>query len=70
MLPDLRLDDHVRMRKAHPCGGLDWKVLRVGADIKIECLTCGRQVMLTRRELAKRTRAILPRADEDGRLAS
>ncbi len=65
MLPDLELDDHVRLRKAHPCGGLDWKVLRLGADIKIECLTCGRQVMLTRRELAKRTKLILPRVDEN-----
>ena len=65
MLPDLRLDDQIRMRKAHPCGGMDWKVLRVGADIKIECLTCGRQVMLTRRELARRTKTILPRDDEE-----
>jgi len=44
---------------------MDWKVLRVGADIKIECLTCGRQVMLTRRELARRTKTILPRDDEE-----
>lgn len=65
MLPDLKLYDHVQLRKAHPCGGYDWKVLRVGADIKIECLTCKRQVMLTRRELAKRTKRILPK--EKGR---
>lgn len=35
-------------------------MLRLGADIKIECLTCGRQVMLTRRELARRTKKVLP----------
>jgi hypothetical protein len=60
MLPDLQLNDHLRLRKAHPCGGFEWVVLRLGADIKIECLTCGRQVMLTRRELARRTKKVLP----------
>jgi len=59
MLPDLQLDDHVRLRKPHPCGGYDWRVLRLGADVKIECLTCGRQVMLTRRELARRVKVVL-----------
>ncbi len=53
MLPDLQLDDRLKMRKRHPCGSDEWKVLRLGADIKIECLGCGRQVMLTRRKLAK-----------------
>lgn len=65
MLPDLKLHDRLRLRKAHPCGGYEWKVLRLGADIRIECLTCGRQVMLTRRELARRTKAILPRPEEE-----
>jgi len=59
MLPDLQLDDRLRLRKPHPCGGYEWRVLRLGADIKIECLTCGRQVMLTRRELARRVKVIL-----------
>ncbi|NUM44905.1 MAG: DUF951 domain-containing protein [Anaerolineales bacterium] len=61
MLPDLQLNDHVRLRKPHPCGGYDWRVVRVGADVKIECLTCNRQVMLTRRELTRRVKTILPK---------
>ena len=65
MLPDLKLHDRLRLRKAHPCGGYEWKVLRLGADIRIECQTCGRQVMLTRRELARRTKTILPRPEEE-----
>jgi hypothetical protein len=63
MLPDLQLNDQLRLRKAHPCGSYEWKVIRLGADIKIECLGCARQVMLTRRELARRTKKILPRPD-------
>ena len=59
MLPDLQLNDIVRMRKPHPCGSYEWKVTRLGADIGLECKGCGRRVMLTRRELAHRTKAIL-----------
>jgi len=53
MLPALELDDILKLRKGHPCGENRWKVIRLGADIKIECLGCGRQVMLTRRKLAR-----------------
>ena len=60
MLPDLQLNDVVRMRKPHPCGSYEWRVTRLGADIGLECKNCGRRVMLTRRELAKRAKSILP----------
>jgi hypothetical protein len=64
MLQDLQLNDVLRMRKPHPCGGSDWKVIRLGADIGLECLTCGHRVMLTRRELAHRLKKILAKADD------
>ena len=60
MLPDLQLKDTVRMRKQHPCGSFDWRVTRLGADIGLECLGCGRRVMLTRRELARRAKNVSP----------
>ncbi len=66
MLPELQLDDLVRLRKPHPCGSYEWRVIRIGADIKIECLGCGRQVMLPRRKFARRVKRILPR-DEASR---
>ncbi|MCK5793259.1 MAG: DUF951 domain-containing protein [Anaerolineales bacterium] len=53
MLPDLELNDLLKLRKTHPCGEDRWKVIRLGADIKIECLGCSRQVMLSRRKLAR-----------------
>ncbi|MBS1248554.1 MAG: hypothetical protein MAG431_00106 [Chloroflexi bacterium] len=64
MLPNLGLNQIVRLRKPHPCGAYKWKVIRIGADIKIECLGCGRQVMLSRRKLDRRVKEILP-ANED-----
>jgi hypothetical protein len=60
VLPDLNLDDRVRLRKPHPCGGYEWKIVRLGADIGLECLRCGRKVLLPRRILARRMKAILP----------
>jgi hypothetical protein len=65
MLPDLQLNDVVRMRKPHPCGSYEWTVTRLGADIGLVCNSCGRRVMLTRRELARRTKAILPQEEND-----
>ena len=61
---DLRLEDVLRLRKPHPCGGYDWRVVRLGADIGLVCTTCGRRVMLTRREVEKRTKAYVSRGPE------
>lgn len=58
MLPDLRINDLVRLRKPHPCGSYEWRVIRLGADIGLECLKCNRRVMLTRRELARRMKKL------------
>jgi len=63
MLPGLAKGDKLRLRKAHPCGSFEWTVTRVGADIGIECDSCGRRVMLTRRELAKRLKTILTKQE-------
>lgn len=65
MLPELRLDDIVRLRKPHPCGGYEWKIVRLGADIGLECLQCKRRVLLTRRELFRRLKAKLSQAEHE-----
>jgi len=59
MLTELQLEDVVRMRKPHPCGGYEWRVVRLGADIGVECLTCGRRILLSRRELKNRVKKIV-----------
>jgi hypothetical protein len=65
MLPDLQLNDLLRLRKPHPCGSYEWIVTRLGADIGLECKGCGRRVLLTRRELARRLKIILPKENDD-----
>jgi hypothetical protein len=61
---DLHLDDILRLRKPHPCGGYEWRVVRLGADIGLVCLTCNHRIMLTRREVEKRTKLVVKRAAE------
>lgn len=47
------LNEILTLKKPHPCGGRDWKITRMGADIKLQCVTCGKYVNLTREELKK-----------------
>lgn len=61
MLPELQLGDTVRLRKPHPCGSYEWTLVRLGADIGLECVVCKRRVLLTRRELARRLKTIISR---------
>ncbi len=58
------IDDVVRLRKPHPCGSYDWRVVRIGADIGIRCLTCGRRVLLPRRTIEKRLKLFVSRGPE------
>ena len=46
-----------RMRRRHPCGGWEWRVVRTGADVGIVCLTCGRRATLERRRFEARAKA-------------
>ena len=58
---DLALNDQVRLRKPHPCGSYEWRVVRLGADIGLKCLGCGRRVLLPRSEVEKRIKLIVQR---------
>lgn len=53
-VPQFTVGETVRMRKAHPCGADTWTVTRVGGDVGLRCVGCGRRIFLARRELARR----------------
>ena len=53
---DINLGDVVQMRKPHPCGGDTWRVVRLGAEIGIRCLTCDRKVLLPRSTFERRVK--------------
>ena len=58
-MEEIRLGDVIQTRKSHPCGSNQWTVIRVGADIKIKCLGCGRIVMMDRTVFLKRRKKVL-----------
>ena len=59
----LYLGDVVRLGRAHPCGGSEWLVDRLGADIGLRCETCGRHVLVERPLLERRLTAFVRRGD-------
>lgn len=60
----IRLGDVVRLKKPHPCGANEWEITRLGADVKLRCRGCDRQVMLERFEFDRRFRGYVERASE------
>ncbi|GBD15091.1 hypothetical protein HRbin25_00982 [bacterium HR25] len=58
---ELALGCIVRLRKPHPCGSLEWEVVRLGADIGLRCLGCRRRVLMPRGELERRIKEVRPR---------
>jgi hypothetical protein len=64
---DLRVGDIVRLRKPHPCGGFEWEIVRIGADIGLRCLKCRHRVLVPRSRIEKRIKKVL--SDEEAALA-
>jgi hypothetical protein len=60
---ELYLGDVVSLRRPHPCGGREWLVDRLGADIGLTCRTCGRHVLIARRQLERRIAAFVQRGE-------
>lgn len=53
------LGTKVILKKGHPCGANEWEIIRLGADIKIKCLGCGRTVLIPRIEFNKKIKKIV-----------
>jgi len=60
---DLRIGDVVRLRKVHPCGSYEWRIVRLGADIGIRCQKCDHRVLMERRQFEKRIKTFVSRGE-------
>lgn len=63
-MADYLIGDVVKMKKAHPCGGDKWEVLRIGMDFRIRCQTCGHSLLIPRSKFEKSVKVVLQRGDE------
>jgi hypothetical protein len=51
---DLRIGDRISLRKTHPCGSREWRVVRLGADIGLVCEGCGHRILMDRLDVERR----------------
>ncbi len=62
MVVEVHMGDEVRLRKPHACGGSDWTIVRLGADIGLRCHRCRQRVLLPRSVFERRLKTFLTRA--------
>lgn len=55
---DIKVGDHVIMKKKHPCGNDRFDVLRVGLDFKLRCCGCGHEIMVPRVKILKSIKGV------------
>ena len=51
--------DSLVMKKKHPCGSDTFKVARVGSDVRIICLGCGRDMTFDREAVEKMIKRVI-----------
>ncbi len=54
-----KLGSKVMMKKEHPCKTNLFEIVRIGVDIKIKCVNCGRVIMLPRVEFNKKIKKVV-----------
>ena len=59
---EIEVGNIIRLKKKHPCGSMEWEVLRTGADFRLKCLGCGHQIMVPRKLVEKHVRQIREKA--------
>ena len=63
MVIEIKLGDVVRLRKKHPCGSDEWRVVRLGADIGIKCVKCQHRVLVERSIFERKVKTLISRGE-------
>ena len=56
----MKVGDVLELKKPHPCGDKRFRVMRVGSEVRIICLGCGRDMVLERVKLERASRKLTP----------
>ena len=64
-IPIIKIGDVLELKKPHPCGSGQFKVLRVGSDLKITCCGCDRVMTLERVKVEKMIKNIISSGDDN-----
>lgn len=57
-IPRFDKGDTLIMKKKHPCGSVEFEVLRTGSDVRIKCKGCGHDMTLPRLKLEKNIKKV------------
>jgi len=52
------IGDILVLKKPHACGSYRWKVLRIGAEVRIQCEKCGRELMIFKPDLTSKIKKV------------
>ena len=52
--------DRITLKKQHPCGSREFDIIRTGADFRIKCVGCGHEIWISRSNLERRIRKVVP----------
>lgn len=61
---DFQLNDIVQMKKPHPCGTNEWKIIRMGMDIRIKCEGCSHSVLIPRKEFSRKLKKVIQKYEQ------
>ena len=53
------VQDTLELKKPHPCGSKQFRLLRVGSEVRVVCLGCSRDMDIDRLKLEKATKRII-----------
>ena len=67
MILKISQGDQIIMKKKHPCSSDSFIVMRVGSDVRIKCVNCGRDLTLPRESLEKMVKKVLPSKENTNR---
>ena len=59
-IPILHVGDILELKKPHPCGGTRFRIMRVGGDVRVICIGCGRDMTINRVKLEHSIKKIYP----------
>jgi hypothetical protein len=58
-MKEYKLGSIVTMKKGHPCGENKWEVVRMGVDIKLKCMKCERNIMMSKIDFDKKLKKVV-----------
>ena len=61
----ISVGDVLELKKPHPCGNKLFKIMRVGSDVRAQCIECGRDLTIDRIKFEKSVKKVANKAADE-----